>query len=164
MSAHRLFQNASKLSARLSRLSSPGLRNMIQAQQPAAFISTSKKNRDTTTVAGTVQDTQPRTVEDFANPKNTWQSYGFDHLDPEMDINRRNFMLFFTITVTFVLGGFCIAYAPDIRMKDWNQREAYLELARREALGLPPIDPNLVPVDQVELPTEEELGDFDVVI
>jgi len=42
---------------------------MILQAQPAASISTSKKNRDTTTVAGTVQDLSPKTVEDFANPK-----------------------------------------------------------------------------------------------
>ncbi|ODN03970.1 NADH dehydrogenase [ubiquinone] 1 beta subcomplex subunit 11, mitochondrial [Orchesella cincta] len=137
---------------------------MIQTQQPAAFISTSKKNRDTTIVTGAIHDAPPKTVEDFANPKTTWQSYGFDSKDPDLDINRRNFMFFITITIGIVGSGFIMTYSPDVRMKDWNQREAYIELARREALGLPPVDRNLVPVDQVELPSEEELGDFDIII
>lgn len=46
----------------------------------------------------------------------------------------------------------------------WAQREAYLELARREKEGLPLIDPNLIEGSKVELPSEEELGDFDIVI
>jgi len=137
---------------------------MLQTQQPVAFISTSKKNRDTTVTGNTIDTSPPRTVEDFANPKNTWQSYGFDRHDPEMDINRRNFMMFFLFTITFGLGSFLVAYCPDVRMKDWTQREAYIELARREALGLPLIDPNLIPPEQVELPTEEELGDYDIII
>lgn len=43
-------------------------------------------------------------------------------------------------------------------------REAYLELDRRERLGLPLVDPDLIPRDKVELPTEEELGDYKILI
>jgi len=41
-----------------------------------------------------------------------------------------------------------------------------LELARREANGLPLIDPNLVPPEKLlpYLPTDEELGDTEVII
>jgi len=72
--------------------------------------------------------------------------------------------MFWTVTVTFVFGTLVVAYAPDVRLKDWVAREAYIELARREALGLPHIDPNFIPLDQIELPTEEELGDYDVIV
>lgn len=41
-------------------------------------------------------------------------------------------------------------------------REAFLELDRREKLGLPLIDPNLVPPENLHLPTEEELNEMDV--
>lgn len=51
-----------------------------------------------------------------------------------------------------------------IQRKHWFQREAYIELARREALGLPLIDPNLVPPENINLPTEEELGEFDIIV
>lgn len=51
-------------------------------------------------------------------------------------------------------------------MIHWRQREAYLELARREAKGLPLVDPNLVPAEKMlqYLPTDEELGDTDIII
>lgn len=73
-------------------------------------------------------------------------------------------MMFFTVTLGLVGGGFIMMYFPDHRLRDWTQREAYIELARREALGLPAIDPNLVPPENVHLPTEEELGDFEIII
>lgn len=50
------------------------------------------------------------------------------------------------------------------RMVDWAQREGYLELRRREAKGLPLIDPNLVSIDKVQLPEDEELGDTEIII
>lgn len=47
---------------------------------------------------------------------------------------------------------------------DWAQREAFLEIDRREKLGLPYIDPNLVDPAKITLPSEEELKklDFDI--
>ena len=50
------------------------------------------------------------------------------------------------------------------RMGDWAQREAFLELRRREALGLPPIDANLVEEDKIELPSDEELDTRNIII
>lgn len=49
-------------------------------------------------------------------------------------------------------------------MREWAQREAYLELARREAAGLPLVDPNLIDPSKIELPTDEELGDTEIII
>ena len=46
----------------------------------------------------------------------------------------------------------------------WEKREALLEIARREQLGLPLIDPNFVDPSKIHLPTDEELGDFDIII
>lgn len=40
---------------------------------------------------------------------------------------------------------------------EWALREAFLELDRRERLGLPLIDPNYVDPAKIELPSEEEL-------
>ena len=48
--------------------------------------------------------------------------------------------------------------------RDWLMREARFELERRERLGLPLVDPDLLPVDSIHLPSEEELGDFEIVI
>ena len=59
----------------------------------------------------------------------------------------------------------CASYISyPFRLHDWSVREAYLELNRRERLGLPLIDKNLVPPDQLELPTDEELGDTEVYV
>ena len=49
-------------------------------------------------------------------------------------------------------------------MKDWAQREAFLEIRRREAEGLPHVDANLVDPDNFELPSDEELGDTKIII
>ena len=48
---------------------------------------------------------------------------------------------------------------------DWAQREAYLEIERRRKLGLPLVDPNLIPPERIKLPSMEELGpDFKIII
>lgn len=50
------------------------------------------------------------------------------------------------------------------RGKSWAQREAYMLLAKREAAGLPLVNPNLVDPDKMELPSDEELGDQEIII
>lgn len=50
------------------------------------------------------------------------------------------------------------------RMKNWVWREAFLELERREREGLPLVDPNYVPPETIELPSEEEIGDQEIII
>lgn len=49
-------------------------------------------------------------------------------------------------------------------LKDWAQREAYLLVREREANGLPLLDPNYVEESKIVLPSEEELGDFEIII
>ena len=49
-------------------------------------------------------------------------------------------------------------------MKDWAHREAYLAIRAREAAGLPHIDPNMVDPANIVLPSDEELGDFEIII
>jgi len=46
----------------------------------------------------------------------------------------------------------------------WEKREAFLELDRREKLGLPLIDANFVDPSKIHLPSDEELGDFDIIV
>jgi NADH dehydrogenase (ubiquinone) 1 beta subcomplex subunit 11 len=50
------------------------------------------------------------------------------------------------------------------RLRDWSQREAYLLVREREAMGLPLIDPNYTDESTIVLPSEEELGDFEIII
>jgi len=50
------------------------------------------------------------------------------------------------------------------RDRSWEKREALLEIARREKLGLPLIDINFIDPNKIHLPSDEELGDFDIII
>lgn len=49
---------------------------------------------------------------------------------------------------------------------DWAYREAHMELLRRERAGLPLISPDLIERSRVEkcLPSDEELGDFEILV
>lgn len=116
-------------------------------------ISTSKKNSETAT-----------TVCEPKQQDKNWVSYGFDYESKEDDTNAHHASYFFTITLCMVFGGFAWAYAPDVSLRDWAQREAFLELRRREKAGLPPIDPNYVNPKSVKLPKDAEMCDVEIVI
>lgn len=137
----------------------------LQLQQ-VAFIS---KNADkkTTIAAEIIPSAKSKDVSAASSTtaaKKNWVSYGFSYESEEEDLNTRNGIMFFSITLTFVGISFFLAYFPDYRLKSWAQREAFIELARREALGLPLIDRDLVPPEKINLPSEEELGDFEIII
>ncbi|XP_046965177.1 NADH dehydrogenase [ubiquinone] 1 beta subcomplex subunit 11, mitochondrial [Vanessa cardui] len=117
-------------------------------------ISTSKKNSDTATTA----------CDSKASEDKNWVSYGFDYNSKEEDTNAHHATYFFSVTLCLVFGGFAWAYAPDVHMRDWSQREAYLELHRREKAGLPPIDPNFINPKNIKLPSEEDLCDVEIII
>ncbi|KAK8395819.1 hypothetical protein O3P69_005733 [Scylla paramamosain] len=93
-----------------------------------------------------------------------WVSWGFDRFSQVEDNSTMHMTFFVAITLCIVTTGFIWSYLPDFRMRDWAQREAFLELRRREALGLPAIDPDLVPLDKIELPADEELGSREIII
>ncbi|CDW54709.1 ESSS domain containing protein [Trichuris trichiura] len=60
-----------------------------------------------------------------------------------------------------------MVYKPDWpQMREWAFREAFLELERREKAGLPPISKDVIDPEKVKmvLPSDEELGDFEIVI
>ncbi|XP_004924841.1 NADH dehydrogenase [ubiquinone] 1 beta subcomplex subunit 11, mitochondrial [Bombyx mandarina] len=116
-------------------------------------ISTSKKNSDTATTA----------CETKTEDKN-WVSYGFDYTSKEEDTNAHHATFFFSVTLCIVFGGVCWAYSPDVHMRDWAQREAFLELRRREKAGLPPISPNFIDPKLIKLPDESELCDVEIII
>ncbi|XP_063367894.1 NADH dehydrogenase [ubiquinone] 1 beta subcomplex subunit 11, mitochondrial-like [Cydia amplana] len=93
-----------------------------------------------------------------------WVSYGFDYENCQDDYNYHHASYFFTITLCIIFGGFAWVYAPDVCLRDWAQREAFLELRRREAGGMPAIDPNYVPSGQIKLPSEQQICDMDIEI
>jgi NADH dehydrogenase (ubiquinone) 1 beta subcomplex subunit 11 len=71
---------------------------------------------------------------------------------------------FFSITLCIVGGIFMFAYMPDYNNKNWAERQAFLELRRREDQGLPLIDPNYIQPELMNLPSEEDLDDLEIVI
>ncbi|XP_055630859.1 NADH dehydrogenase [ubiquinone] 1 beta subcomplex subunit 11, mitochondrial [Toxorhynchites rutilus septentrionalis] len=152
----------------LIRLNSSHLlvRNLVQHSfRSARLISSSQKNRDAATVdlSKKAAATAASAASTTASKKN-WVSYGFDYRDETTDRNAMHATFFFSVTFCLVIGGFYWAYLPDPQMRDWAQREAYLELRRREAAGLEPISKDFIDPALIVLPTDEELGDTEIVI
>lgn len=122
-------------------------------------ISTSKnKKSDTVAVSDTCKS------ETIHQSNKNWISYGFDYKNKTTDRTVLHASMFTCITMTLVWLGFYMCYLPDYNLADWSTREAFLELHRRESQGLPLIDPNLVDPKKINLPTDEELGDTEIII
>lgn len=96
--------------------------------------------------------------------KKVWTSYGFDDNDQKADRQIMHITFFVSVSVSLIFGALVIGYSPDPFLKDWSQREAYLQLRYREENGLPLIDPNLIDPSKIKLPSEEELVDVEVII
>lgn len=65
------------------------------------------------------------------------------------------------VNITYVL---VLLYVCQCRLQDWAHREAFLELERREREGLPLVDPELVDPATITLPSDEELGDTEIIV
>lgn len=123
-------------------------------------ISTSKKNSEAAATSAPTASQQSCGDEE---PKN-WVSYGFDYKNESDDVNAHHASFFFSVTLCLVFGSFMWAYAPDVHMRDWAQREAFLELRRRENNGYPPISPNYIDPKTIQLPDEEDICDIEIII
>ncbi len=55
-------------------------------------------------------------------------------------------------------------YKRDQEWRDWSKREAYLVLREREAAGVLPVNRNYIDPAKLELPSDEELKNMDIVI
>jgi NADH dehydrogenase (ubiquinone) 1 beta subcomplex subunit 11 len=107
----------------------------------------------------------PKTVEDFAKPHpKIWFSYGFDIWNQREDRIEAHWYFFIIVTVVVFGGSVFGYYLPDIRLSSWALREAYMEIERRKALGKPYISRDYVPAELIRLPTDEELGDEEIII
>lgn len=146
---------------RLTRSLCSWRRALTNVPQNVRFISTTPKKQETLAA-----DTAPKTVEDFSDlsKQKNWVSYGFDTEDKEYDNNVMHATAFITISLCLVVAGFIWGYAPDPLLRDWAQREAFLELRRREAAGLDPISRDYIDPAKIELPSDEELGDMEIII
>lgn len=135
----------------LSSISSKSLR----------LISTSQKNKETATI--NVSAAPSTTKQEVATDKN-WVSYGFDFRDKANDRSATKASYFFSVTMCLVWGSFIWSYLPDPSLRDWAQREGYLVLREREAAGLEPISKDFIDVSQIVLPSDEELGNTEIII
>lgn len=107
----------------------------------------------------------PKTVEEFANPDpNTWISWGVDYFDKERDRRETHFIFFLVVTGILYGTGAMLWYLPDVHLDNWVTREAYMEIERRQNLGGPYVDADYVPRHLINLPTEEEIGETDIII
>ncbi|XP_065173388.1 NADH dehydrogenase [ubiquinone] 1 beta subcomplex subunit 11, mitochondrial [Atheta coriaria] len=138
------------------RIQSAFLRRLLP-QINKRLISTSKKNADS--AVAEVTETVTKT-----KAKKNWISYGFDKKSEEADLNALHSVMFAAVTVCLIFGGFIMSYAPDYSLHDWAQREAFLELRRREDAGLPLISKDLIDPSKIVLPSDEELGDTEIII
>merc|ERR1712121_556756 len=125
------------------RLLSQNARQPTRFVQPVSFLSTSKKNKDAD-IATYGLTSEGKKVNHFEETDDNWMSYGYSLTDKEEDRVGHNLIMFCYFTLCIFGVSFIFAYMPDHRLRDWGQREGYLELARREKAGLPLIDPNLI--------------------
>lgn len=141
------------------------LRNVINSQKGAiCFISTSPKKSDTATISTTEKASDA--VSQTSSKAKNWVFYGYDMKDEKNDRNTTHASFFFSTTVCIVFGGMVWYYQPDFTKRDWAQREAYLVLRRRELAGEDPVTANYIDPALMEqqLPSDEELGDTEIII
>lgn len=139
-------------------------RNLIQnTHKHLRLISTSQKNKDAAAAAAPTGAATQSKTETKTESKN-WVSYGFDFRDEANDRSAMKASYFFSITLCLVWGTFVWSYLPDPQNRDWAQRAGYLALREREAAGLEPISPNYVDPSSISLPSDDELGDTEIII
>ncbi|XP_008212659.1 NADH dehydrogenase [ubiquinone] 1 beta subcomplex subunit 11, mitochondrial [Nasonia vitripennis] len=155
------LRNAQRLVGRLSPAVVSRTRQPLNLCRAVGTSGTQKS--ETTTVDQTKTATTTAT-ECEIKPKKYWVSYGFSEESEYLDRHFMHMFTFISISVVFGIGGYILIYLPDFRMRDWALREAYLELRRREQSGLPLIDPNVIDPAKVILPSDEELGDREIII
>uniref|UniRef100_A0A7E4W0K2 NADH dehydrogenase [ubiquinone] 1 beta subcomplex subunit 11, mitochondrial n=1 Tax=Panagrellus redivivus TaxID=6233 RepID=A0A7E4W0K2_PANRE len=111
---------------------------------------------------------RPLAKDQGAKTRREWIWFGQVAHDEHKDWYRfhaMSFLLFTVLTSWFTCYVFFLR--PDWPQgREWALREAHLEIARRQKAGLPLISKDLVDPKQVvlQLPSEEELRDFEILI
>ncbi|KAE8744775.1 hypothetical protein FOCC_FOCC008591 [Frankliniella occidentalis] len=109
--------------------------------------------------------TVPKSSPSISNPvPKNWVSWGFSRNNYFDDRFYVHVFFFFGISWALILSSWIIFYYPDLMKNEWAHREAFLELRRREAAGLPLVDPDYIPASQMKLPSEEQLGSYEIII
>jgi len=162
----------------LARLGAALLRTPVQQQRQwlalaAARLASSdaSKTADSTSKptgeVGYAQQRLDRSLPppfDAFKPYKHWVSYGWCENDIERDRTFMHFLFFTYCTLFFWVMSFFFYYCPHSNLSDWAMREAFIRVAEREANGLPYIDKDLVPMDRIVLPSDQELGDTEIII
>lgn len=130
------------------------------ANKNIRFIATSPKNRETATIAPSAAKEETK----VEVKSKDWVSYGFDYKDKKRDRDATKSSYFFSVTMCLVWGTFIWSYLPDTQMRDWAQRQGYLTLRQREAAGVDVISRHYVDPSTITLPSDEELGDTEIII
>lgn len=134
---------------------------------PIRLVSTSPKKNETS-IAQPLSAKVSEEVTDFSieavRKSKNWVSYGFSRTDKEEDRQYTRATYFMGISVAICGTIFVWSYLPDRQMLEWSQREAYIVLREREAAGLEPIAPDYTDPSTVVLPSDEELGDAEIII
>lgn len=129
-----------------------------------ALTRTALKPRTSRNINTSSKKTSSTTAEAGSAKKKNWVTYGFDQTHEFIDRLSMHSSFFMGYSLCIIAGGLYWLHAPDPRLQEWAQREGYLELRRRERLGLLPIDPNYFDPATITLPTDEELGDTPIII
>lgn len=145
----------------LLRLSAPSLIRGLP--RPVRMISTNHTQLRSSEKLPEYKEVKDFSVEAAEKSKN-WVCYGWERLDKEADRQTMKSTFFLAITCIMVFGMTVWAYAPDRQLHDWATREAFLQIRERERAGLPVIDPNYFDPSKLELPSEEELADTEIII
>lgn len=145
-----------------------GRLSLAQKWSPAVrLVSTSPKKNDTS-VAKPLSSQVSEEVTDFSieavKRSKNWVSYGYSRTDKEEDrqINRLTWFLGLSVCICGTI--FLWSYLPDRQYLEWSQREAYIVLREREAAGLEPISADYIDPSTMELPSDEELNDTEIII
>lgn len=133
---------------------------LSSANKNYRFISTSPKNRETATIAPSAAKEETKVEVKSKN----WVSYGFSYKDKKEDRDAVRSSFFFSVTLCLVWGTFVWSYLPDPQMRDWAQRQGYLTLRQREAAGIEPISRDFIDPSLITLPSDDELGDAEIII
>lgn len=164
MAGMMCLRNAQRLMGRLSPAVVSRTQLTRQQLNLCRAVGTSGAQKSETAAVDQTKTAVTTATECETKPKKYWVSYGFSEQSEYLDRHMMHMIVFVSISLCFTLGGWILIYLPDFRMKDWALREAYLELRRREQLGLPLIDPNLIDPAKINLPSDEELGDREIII
>lgn len=140
---------------------------MNKWQNPIRLVSTSPKKNETS-VAKPLSTQVSEEVTDFSieavKKSKNWVSYGFSRTDKEEDRQHVRGVFFMSVSVAICGTIFIWSYLPDRQYIEWSQREAFIVLREREAAGLEPIAADYIDPKLIELPSDEELGDTEIII